>query len=404
MNPWKGIKGLSRDLWVIYTATLINRSGTMVLPFLTLYLTTQLHEDAAAAGLILTFYGIGALVTAPVMGKLSDKIGSLTVMRLSLFFSGCLLFIYPIINGFAVLIGVTLLWAIINEAYRPAVMSLISYLAPPEKRRTAFAVNRLVINLGMSIGPVAAGFLVQFNFAVIFYVDAVTAILASLFLTFYPIRHKIDKEALEKEVEQNQLHKGTVLKDIRFIFFLIAITPATMVIFQHIGVLPLYLVKDLHFQPSTFGMLIAVNTVLIIFVEVPLNTAMANWSEKKSLALGAILIGTGFGATAFADNIFPLIVTIIIWTFGEMILFPAGSSFAAEISPPNRRGEYMGYFQMSFSLALTAGPLLGTLVYDNYGGREVWFAAFILSAISAAALLMIPAKRTAVKYSENSAD
>src|SRR5574338_916166 len=153
----------------------------MVLPFLTLYLTTQLHEDAAAAGLILTFYGIGALVTAPVMGKLSDKIGSLTVMRLSLFFSGCLLFIYPIINGFAVLIGVTLLWAIINEAYRPAVMSLISYLAPPEKRRTAFAVNRLVINLGMSIGPVAAGFLVQFNFAVIFYVDAVTAILASLF-------------------------------------------------------------------------------------------------------------------------------------------------------------------------------------------------------------------------------
>ncbi len=401
MNPWKGVKGLSRDLWVIYTATLINRSGTMVLPFLALYLTTQLHEDAATAGLMLTFYGVGALITAPVMGKLSDKIGSLTIMKMSLFFSGCILIFYPLIKGYAMLLVATLLWAVINEAFRPAVMSLISHLAPPNRRRTAFAVNRLVINLGMSIGPVAAGFLAQINFSIIFYIDAITAFLAAAFLTFYPIRYKIDKEEIEKEVEVLQSHTGLVLKDIRFIFFLIALTPATMVIFQHLGALPLYLVKDLHFQTSTFGMLAAVNTVLIIFVEVPLNTAMSSWSEKKSLSLGALLIGIGFGITAFVSNVFPLILTIIIWTFGEMILFPASSTFAAEISPPNRRGEYMGYFQMSFSLALTLGPWLGTLVYDNLGGRAVWFAAFIVSAISAVALLMIPAKPVMLKIHDS---
>ncbi len=395
MNPWKGVKGLSRDLWIIYTATLINRSGTMVLPFLTLYLTTQLHEDAATAGLMLTFYGIGALVTAPIMGKLSDKIGSMKVMRISLFFSGLILIFYPLIEGYSELLGATLLWSIINEAFRPASMSLISHIAPSEKRKTAFAMNRLVINLGMSIGPVAAGFLAQIDFSIIFYVDAVTAILAALFLTLYPIHHKIDKEEIEREVEKLQSHKGIVLKDLRFLFFLMAVTPVTMVMFQHIGVLPLYLVKDLGFQTSTFGMLVVVNTILIIFVEVPLNTAMTNWSEKKALALGSLLAGLGFGATAFVSNVIPLIITIIIWTFGEMILFPASSTYVAEISPPNRRGEYMGYFQMSFSLAFTLGPWLGTLVYDNYGGREVWFAAFVVSAISAAAFLLIPAKPAA---------
>ena len=375
----------------------------MVLPFLALYLTTQLHEDAATAGLILTFYGLGALVTAPLMGKLSDKIGSLTVMKLSLFFSGVILIFYPLIEGYALLLAATLVWSIINEAFRPAVMSLISYIAPSDKRRTAFAMNRLVINLGMSIGPVAAGFLAQIDFSIIFYVDAVTAILAAAFLTFYPLHHRIDKEELEKEVERLQSHKGIVLKDIRFIFFLAALTPATMVIFQHLGALPLYLVKDLHFQTSTFGILTAVNTVLIIFVEVPLNTAMTSWSEKKSLALGALLIGLGFGSTALVSNVIPLIITIVIWTFGEMILFPASSAFAAEISPPNRRGEYMGYFQMSFSMAFTLGPWLGTLVYDNYGGREVWFASFIVSAVSAAALLLIPAK-PAAKIPEGAAN
>jgi MFS family permease len=402
LNPWKGVKGLSRDLWIIYTATLINRSGTMVLPFLVLYLTTQLHEDAATAGLMLTFYGIGALVTAPLMGWLSDKIGSITVMKLSLFLSGCILIFYPRIEDFGLLLAATLLWSIINEAFRPSSMSLISHIAPPDKRKTAFAMSRLVINLGMSIGPVAAGFLAQINFAIIFYVDAVTAILAALFLVFYPIRHKIDKEEIEKEVEALQSHKGTVLKDIRFIFFLMALTPVTMVMFQHIGVLPLYLVKDLGFQTSTFGMLVVVNTILIIFIEVPLNTAMTNWSDRKSLALGALLAGIGFGATAFVSNVIPLIITIVIWTFGEMILFPASSTFVAEISPPNRRGEYMGYFQMSFGLAFTLGPWLGTLVYDSFGGREVWFAAFIVSALSAAAMLMIPGKPAGIKTSGNS--
>lgn len=403
MNPWKGVKGLSRDLWVIYITTLINRTGTMVLPFLALYLTTRLHEDAATAGLILTFYGLGGLITAPLIGKLSDKIGSLTVMKISLFFSGVILIFYPFITGFPLLLAVTLLWAIINEAFRPAVMSLISYIAPPDKRRTAFAMNRLVINLGMSIGPVAAGFLAQLNFSIIFYVDAATAILAGLFLTFYPVSHKIDRDEIEKEVVKLQSHTGTVLKDLRFLFFLLAITPATMVIFQHLGVLPLYLVKDLHFQTSTFGLLTAVNTVLIIFIEVPLNTAMTQWSEKKSLALGALLIGIGFGATAFAGSVILLIITIVIWTFGEMILFPASSAFAAEISPPNRRGEYMGYFQMSFSLAFTLGPWLGTLVYDSYGGKEVWFAAFFVSIISAVSLLLIPSKSAAPTTPEVSA-
>jgi MFS family permease len=252
----------------------------------------------------------------------------------------------------------------------------------------------------MSIGPVAAGFLAQINFAIIFYVDAVTAILASTFLTFFPIHYKINKEEMEKSVEHPHFHKGSVLKDLRFIFFLLAVTPATMVIFQHIGVYPLYLVKDLHFQTSTFGMLTAVNTILIIFVEVPLNTAMTNWSEKKSMALGAILIGLGFGLTAFVSEVVPLVITIIIWTFGEMITFPTSSTFAAEISPSNRRGEYMGYYQMTFSLALTLGPWLGTLVYDNFGGRQVWLITFFVSIISSAALLMIPPKQVAMKISE----
>ena len=83
MNPWKGLNTLPRNMWIIFFTTLINRTGTMVLPFLTLYLTTKEKLSAGDAGLVIAFYGAGALVTAPLSGKLSDKIGPLLQMKLA---------------------------------------------------------------------------------------------------------------------------------------------------------------------------------------------------------------------------------------------------------------------------------------------------------------------------------
>jgi hypothetical protein len=42
MNPWKGLKGLPHDMWALFFTSLINRSGTMVIPFLALYLTKKI--------------------------------------------------------------------------------------------------------------------------------------------------------------------------------------------------------------------------------------------------------------------------------------------------------------------------------------------------------------------------
>ncbi|MGE5846727.1 MAG: MFS transporter, partial [Ignavibacteria bacterium] len=165
MNPWKGLKKLPREMWIIAGGTLINRTGTMVLPFLALYLTTEINLSPNKAGFIITFYGIGALVTAPFVGKLADKIGAFLIMKLSLFFAGILLLFYPFFHGYLQIMIITVIWAMINEAYRPANMSLISHVVSAEDRRAAFALNRLVINLGMSIGPVAAGFLVLINYS-----------------------------------------------------------------------------------------------------------------------------------------------------------------------------------------------------------------------------------------------
>ncbi len=394
-HPWTGLKNIPRNIWMISSATLINRAGTMVLPFVALYARQELNVSTGDAGLVLAFYGIGALISSPFSGKLSDKIGSLKLMTISLISTGFFLFLYSVVTDFKAFLGLSFVWAILNEAFRPASMSFISSEITPARRKTAFALNRLAINLGMSIGPVVGGILSTINFSLLFYVDGITSLAAGSFLIFthWDVHKPLEKSIIvEDQVEIT--NKVSVLKNKKFLYFLLAFIPVQIVFFQHIGALPLHIVNGLGFSNAVFGYLIAINTVLIIFVEVPLNDAMRSWAHWKSLGLGSLLSGIGFGLLAFAQDISPIILLIIIWTFGEMILFPASGDYVASISPEKQRGEYMGYFQMSFSFSFMVGPWLGAEVLEQFGSLNLWLGCFALGLISTLMMLNLKGEKT----------
>jgi len=160
----------------------------MVLPFIALYAVEELKVSVSEAGLVLACFGAGAFISAPFAGKLSDRFGSLRLMIVSLLASGIFLFIYSFISNFITFLILSFLWAIISEAFRPASMSFISQEITSNRRKTAFALNRLAINLGMSVGPVLGGILSTINFSLLFYVDGITSIAAGLFLLFSRIK------------------------------------------------------------------------------------------------------------------------------------------------------------------------------------------------------------------------
>ncbi|MBC8029231.1 MAG: MFS transporter [Pyrinomonadaceae bacterium] len=396
-NPWRGLRALPREVWILCLATLVNRAGTMVLPFLTLYLTVERRFSAATAGLALTIYGIAAIVIAPLSGRLSDRLGGLRIIKLSLFLSAVVLFIFPFAHSLTSILVMTGVWAIVNEAFRPPSMSIIGDLAGPAQRKAAFALSRLAINLGMSIGPVVGGFLAMRSFKLLFYVDGTTALLAGLILVLVPWRP--GKPALSEnnsasiELPANVSTAGirsstvlpysSVLNDRRFLYFLAAMLPVELVFFQTLAAMPLFLVRDLHMTEAGFGMLLAINTVLIIVIEVPLNAAMADWSNRHALALGALLIGLGFGGMALDGGVLWLSLTVVVWTFGEMILLPASAAEVSDVAPPAQSGAYMGLYSMGFSVAFAIGPMLGVQTMERFGSSAVWIGTFICGCLTA---------------------
>ena len=383
-NPWSGLGKLPKQVWILSGLTLINRAGTMVLPFLTLYLTKNLNFTPGRAGFIFALYGVGALIATPVAGMLGDRFGSLLIMRASLIVSGILMLCFPYARSYGAVIGLTVALAMINEAFRPANLAYVSRVVEPELLKPAFSLVRLAINLGMSIGPAVGGLLAGVSFKWLFSIDGVTSVIAGIGLILAGSGLALSPAQLEHEAKKQKSRSSSsaAWKDMRFVYFMIALIPVTFVFFQHISSMPLYLVQDLHLSPAQYGLMFTINTLLIVFLEVPLNLSTIQWTHRKNLMVGSALFAIGFGALAFSVGFWSVTASVVIWTFGEMILFPGSSAYVSHLAPAERQGEYMGFYSMSFALAFMFAPWLGTYILQNEGGVFLWGVMFALGMLS----------------------
>jgi MFS family permease len=362
----------------------------MVLPFLVVYLTRELGFSAAQAGLAFGVYGAAAIGAGPLSGWLSDRVGALPVMRASLMLSGIIVLLYPLARTVWAVYFATFVWAACSELFRPASLAAITHVVTAEQRKPAYALNRLAINLGMSIGPALGGFLATVSFRSMFVVDGGTTILAALVLM-------LTKWSLptggHHAVHEHRDGATTILGDRKLLVFLLAEFFVAIVFYQHESTLSLFMVDYLRFSPAFYGMLFTINTLLIVALEVPLNQATAHWPAAWSLLAGCVLFALGFGGLAIVASAAGILATVVLWTFGEMMLFPAMAAYLGDIAPPARRGAYMGAYSMSLSLALTFGPWWGTQLLASFGPTALWLIMFGFGALAAGLMVYATPRR-----------
>jgi MFS family permease len=385
MKAWRELALLPRRLWVLAAAHLINRAGTMALPFLPLYLIKARGFTVGQAGGMLALYGAAAFAIGPVSGGLCDRWGANRVMTWSLAGAGLCAVAFPLAHGLPAVAAMTVLWALSSEAFRPAGMTVVSESAPPGMRKQANALNRLAVNLGMSLGPAVGGFLAAVSFPALWIIDGTTSLAAAVVLAVW-----LTDVVPSPGAASAGRPSFKALSDPRFRYCLLAAVPIALVFFQNDGALPVFLVRNLHLNEAFYGLMFTLNTLLIVAFEIPLNHATSAWSHRRTLATGAGLFALGYGAHVFASRGWHVAAATAVWTFGEMIFLPGLSSYVADISPDGRRGEYMGLYSMSFSFAFMLGPWAGLLLLDRAGPTVLWSAAFAVGALAALLFARLP--------------
>ncbi len=365
--------GLPRPVWLLCAVTLVNRSGTMVIPFLALYLTERRGFTAQGAGALLGLYGVGAIAGAYLGGWLSDRIDVRHVMGGSLVLGGLGFFVLGILRGRLAIAAALLFLSIVGEAFRPAVSAAMVRAAPPAVRTRAYALLRLAVNLGMMIGPVVAGFLAQVSYSWLFLGDGGTCIAAAALLW---ARFGAAGAPPAAAAERQHADGGSPWRDRPFLASVLLSTLLSIVFFQILSTYPLTLRTLYNFSEALVGVTFGVNTAIIVAVEMVLVHLLRGLRPLRVVAVGAVLIGAGFGLLpvgvrgGFAFVLF----TVVLWTAGEMFAFPFIQGFAGDRAHGRAEGRYMGLSSLAFAIAFAVAPVLGTWIYQHHGVDAVWRA------------------------------
>lgn len=362
--------GLSRSTWLLSIVMLINRSGTMVVPFLTLYLIS-IGYNISAAGIVLAFFGFGAFTGAFFGGKLTDKIGFYPVQLITLTGGGIMFFVLAQMKSYWFICGFTYLLAFINEAFRPANSTAIAFYSKPVNRTRSYALNRLAINSGWAIGSGLGGVLANINFKYLFYVDGTTNILAAILILIFlkPMKH--DHEPLTHDHVKKI---SSPYKDKQYLFFIILTMFFAFCFFQIFTNLSPFLYTELRFSKPLIGLLLAMNGIIISVIEMVLIYKLEG--KRRNLhyiSFGITLVGISF----FMLNIPGIGATmsfgiLTILTIGEIFSMPFMNSFWISRTVPDNRGQYAALYTMAWSAAQTLGPLVGAQVADHFGFKWLW--------------------------------
>ena len=387
------LEGLPPTYWLIWTGTLVNRLGGFVIPFLTLYLTAQRAIPVSTAALMVSFFGAGSFLAQLSGGELTDRLGRRPVMLMSFFVTPIFMVVLGLARDLVLISTCTFIVGFFTDLYRPAVGAAIADLVPPESRTRAYGYNYWAINLGAAVAPILAGLIADYNFFILFVVDALTTA-AFGFIVLFGIHETRPAEAhsashlpLGKRVAQ--LRRAPIL----LIFSLLTIFLGSIYMQGNVT-LPLDMQAH-GLGPMDYGAAIAVNGFLIILLTIPVSNMAAKWPRFETVAVASLLLGAGFGFTALATNLPLFVVSVAIWTLGEIAATSVSPTIIADLSPVELRGLYQGIFGAAWGLSYFLGPLAGGWVFENWGSTALWVGCLIVGVVIAFGYfaLSAPARR-----------
>jgi MFS family permease len=374
------LRALPRPAWILFLGTFLNKFGTFVLPFLTLYLT-QRGFTLNDAGLAISAYGVGGLMASALGGHLADTIGRRKTIALSMFSVAAAMMLLSQSKSLPAIIVATWLAGLTGELYRPASSALLADLVPPELRVTAYAAYRMAFNAGFAFGPATAGFLAARGYFWLFAGDAATSVLFGL----------IALAALPRGLPSRREEGGwrddakTLAADGKFLRVLGAAFVIALVFLQISSTFSLHMTR-LGFPAAAYGLILSLNGVLVVFCELPLTTLTRRFSARAVMAAGYLLIGVGFSLNAFAHSALALVACVVIFTFGEMVAMPVSSAYIADLAPAHLRGRYMGAYAVTWSAALIFAPQMGMRLF-GVSPAALWLACGALAVLAAAIIM-----------------
>jgi len=366
-------------LFLLFGTAFTRMAVFMSLPFLSFYLTKQMHLGVLQVSTVLGMAGLGGAIGGLIGGPLSDFFGRRAILCLSMILWTFVFFGFMFARDYDTFIVLSLAHGLSRAFFDPASQALMADLTIESKRLKIFGYRYTALNIGMVTGPLLGTYLYQ-------WVGIYTFLFTGIAFTFYTylmimkLRNYKPKAKWARPKESTRFFDciRVIGRDQSLAYYIMGSLLFYIVYSQMETNLPIYLYSTLSNGENVYPLLIAINAMMVIL----LQGMVSGWAENKnplsSVILGCIVFSLGYAAFAIAKQTSFFIIGIVLFTFGEMLIFPITSMMIDQLADDRYRGAYYGTGNLA-QAGLFLGPLFGGWLLKHLGAPITWWIIVIVS-------------------------
>lgn len=377
------------QFWILFCGRFIGSAGgSLVWPFLTIYLRQSLDIPLTTVGVLFAVNAGVGLFSQAVWGPVVDRFGRKVPMVVGLLNEVMVMMGFALLGSleaYAVLIALS---GLVEPASRIGSDAMIADLIEPDKRAGAYALLRMVQNVGVAIGPAVGGFLAATSYLLSFSAAAALASVA-LVLTIFLIKETKPEVSEEEKLRRRGGGYGYIMRDLYFLAFCGASILLWMAYEPFMQILPVYMKEGFGIAESGYGLIMTTNALMVVFFQFAVTRVTEKYPDTYVMAAGAFFTGLGALAAALSNNFWLFLLSMVVLTIGELIWAPTSIALVAKVAPIDMRGRYMGVYGIVIGISWGLGPIASGLFYDNVAPVSVWYLAAIQATVCTFAFILI---------------
>lgn len=382
LNSYSGIPG---RCWNRIVLSFFNDFSTGFIFFISLYFVKYLNFSVVNAGLIISAYGIGRVIGGYTGGRLSDNISPTMISCASIFVESIMLLLLIKIRTMELLLCNMFILGFCAYSFRSSNNFWI--LENSNDKLKAMNVLYIFSNMGIGLSALALGFFENHGFILIFAICGFLNLGVAIFLLITSAKCEVKNQRLEKTYNLEESKDDVkLIKSTGIISFLLlsCLFFIGMVVSQRGVTYNLFIHQNFpEFGIQGVGFLFSINPILILVFQAPLIKHFNNHNKLLIMSMGALLIGIGTIILGYFIALGAVIISSVIYTFGEMFFFSVAQLAFYQRARNENKGKTIGIFQMTYALSLIAGPAIGVFAYHYFGGSNLWLLCGTVSLLSA---------------------
>jgi len=411
------IRSFPRAFWTVISMEFIERGSYYgMMSVLSVYLVMSRNDG----GLGFSKESVGAIksVIVPMLyflpilsGAIGDRFGYRKVLFFAFASMSVGYFLTGISTSYVTIFSSLLLVALGAGFFKPLISGTIAKVTDDSNSAFGFGIFYWSVNLGAFLFPlILVPWLKAWSWSYIFFMGAIgtgSLILLNLFVFKEPIRERNTKPLGRVFIEMLG-----VLKDYRFILMILIYSGFWVMYFQVYDSVLWYLTERIDMTPvnkvvnSFLGLFVsnpdwkfeaehvtAMNAGVIILLQILVSSIVKNTPVLPTMIVGIALGSIGMGMLAIAPSPLIFLLSMIIFTLGEMVAHPKFISYVGLIAPPDKKAVYQGYSFLYGVIGSGVGGILGALLYVRFVETDnnpsmLWITFSMIGVVTILGLLL----------------